>query len=414
MRRVLNSGKVYSAEDKAGLRGFLGRDAEIPFGNEYLEFEKALAKYAGTKHAFFVNSGSSANLLALSVFTSYRLKSPKKLNKGDEVIVLASSFPTTVFPIIQNGCVPVFIDIDIPTFNATLTSIKAATTKRTRGVMLANTLGNPMELEAIEAFCNTRDMFFINDCCDAFGSMYRGKPVFTYGDISTLSMYAAHQIFTGSGGAVFTNDDFLASLIKSYRGWGRGSCTCNPGEDNRCGHRFNGQYGGLPYGYDHKNVYYDVGYNLVATNIQAQLGLTQMNRIDAFTEIRRSNYAYLYSAIREDHLLRDKFILMQSLPSAEPSYFGFPLLLRSPHMRRELTVYLEQHGVQTRYLFAGNLTKQPCIYDNPDVEYRIAEKLDNTDKIMEDMVWVGCWHGLTLDDMEYIYQTLRNFYDGVK
>lgn len=406
MRKVLNSGKVYTEQDKKALMDFLEEGKEIPFGKEYREFEKKLAEYVGVKHAFFVNSGSSANLLALAVFTSYR---NKKLNKGDEVITLAASFPTTVFPIVQVGCVPVFVDIDIETLNVNVDLIEKAVTPRTKAIMMANTLGNPMALDKIEEICDKHGLVFINDCCDSLGSTYKGKTVFQYGDVATLSMYAAHHIFTGSGGAVFTNDDHIASLIRSYRGWGRGSCVCDLGEDNKCGHRFSSQHGNMPFGYDHKNIFVDMGYNLVATNIQAVLGLSQLSRADEFTSIRIRNFEYLDSYIKNSPILRDKFIFWEKLPGATVSYFGFPLILEEGN-RTELAQFLEANGVQTRYLFAGNIAKQPCFSDDPDVVYRIASPLTNTDKIMNDLVWVGCWHGLSIKDMEYIGQTLEAYF----
>lgn len=406
MRKVLNSGKVYTEQDKNALMNFLEEGKEIPFGKEYREFEKKLAEYTGVKHAFFVNSGSSANLLALAVFTSYR---NKKLRKGDEVITLAASFPTTVFPIVQMGCVPVFVDIDIDTLNVNIKALEAAITPKTKAIMMANTLGNPMELDKIEAICKKHNLVFVNDCCDSLGSTYKGKSVFQYGDVSTLSMYAAHHIFTGSGGAVFTNDDFIASLIRSYRGWGRGSCVCDLGEDNKCGHRFSGQYGKMPFGYDHKNIFVDMGYNLVATNIQAALGLSQLSRADEFTSVRIRNFNYLQAYINNSLPLKDKFIQWKQLPEATTSYFGFPLVLKEGN-RTTLAQFLESKGVQTRYLFAGNITKQPCFSDDIDVEYRITGPLTNTDKIMNDLVWVGCWHGLTIEDMDYIGKMLEEYY----
>jgi CDP-6-deoxy-D-xylo-4-hexulose-3-dehydrase len=409
MRKIItNSGKVYTDVDKQAIQDWLDSGEEIPYGSFYKEFEKKLASYIGVKHAMFVNSGSSANLLAVSAFTSPLVKDNWRLNKGDEIITVAASFPTTVFPIIQCGCVPVFVDIDIDTLNIDTAKLQAAYSEKTKGVIVAHTLGNPFDIESVLQFCGEHDLFLIEDNCDAFGSTHKGKHTGSFGHISTTSMYPAHHFTTGGGGAVFTSDDVLYHIMFSMSHWGR-ACTCQPNQDNICGKRFSQQHGHLPFGYDHKNTYNHIGYNFMSTNIQAALGLAQLERIDVFTMKRRENFIYLYDKLLASDWFKASGIkLMTVAPESNPSYFGFPLIL--PGKRTELARYLEENGVQTRYLFAGNITCQPCFVGKDAPEYRVAGCLVNTDKVMNDVLWVGCWHGLSTADMDVVYQTLRDFY----
>jgi CDP-6-deoxy-D-xylo-4-hexulose-3-dehydrase len=396
MRVIRNSGKVYEDIDKNALLDFIARGEEIPYGPSYELFEEKLALYAGVKYAFFVNSGSSANLLALAIFSSPQMRSKWRIHPGDEIITLAASFPTTIAPIVQYGCVPVFVDIDIPSYNINIESLERAYSPKTRGVFIAHTLGNPFDITKVQEFCTLHDLFLITDGCDALGSEYKGKSVLSYGQVSTLSMYAAHNIFTGQGGAVFTDDPALAELIRSFRGWGR-LCHCRLNEDNACGNRFSGQWGTLPQGYDHKYTYNNFGYNLMATNIQAALGLAQISRVDTFSAQRRKNFRYLYNFIRNTGL---PITLPESLADADPVWFGFSLLFK-PGLRGKMAEYLEGRGVQTRHLFAGNITRQPLFTEN-NIPYRVVGNLDNTDHVMNNLLWVGCFHGLDESDMRYI------------
>ena len=403
MRVVHNSGKVYDENDKKALQAFLDRGEEFNYGHSYEQFEENLAEYVGKKKAFFVNSGSSANLLALSVFTSAQMKSEWRIRPGNEVITLAASFPTTVFPIVQIGAVPVFIDVDIPTYNVDVNMLDRAYSPKTKGVIFAHTLGNPVNIDAVVYFCKKHDLFLIVDGCDALGSTYKGKSALAYGDISTCSFYAAHNITTGNGGAVFTDDPLLSTLIRSYRSWGR-ACICPPNKDNVCGHRFEGQFGALPYGYDHKNTFNNFGYNLMATNIQAALGLAQLERIDEFTDIRHRNFDHLYKAL--DQYDECELVLPRRTEGSCPAWFGFPLLLNQGR-RKAFTDFLESRGVQTRYLFAGNIVKQPCFIENTGIPYRIVGELTNTDRVMDDLVWVGVYHGLSISDIDYEAEVIK-------
>lgn len=398
---IQNSGKVYEDIDKQAIQEWLDSGEEIPWGTYYDRFEKELAKYIGTKYAIFVNSGSSANLIAFAtMFVA------KKLQPGDEIITLAASFPTTVAPIVQYGCVPVFVDIDIPSYQINIEEMKKALSPKTKGIFIAHTLGNLFDVDAVKEFCKENNLFLIEDACDAMGSVYKEGMAGSFGDIATTSFYPAHEMTTGGGGAVFTSDPELYKTALSLTRWGK-ACVCPPNKDGICGSRFTQQHGELPFGYDHKFVFSNFGYNLMSTNMQAALGLAQLSRLDRFTETRHTNFDYLYRLIFSSPLIH-KILLPQELPFAYPSWFGFPLLVESGK-RNDLSAFLNKNGVGTRNLFAGNLLKQPLFTDN-NVNYRVVGDLRNTDRVMNDLLWVGCWHGLTTKDMQYIYDQLRSFY----
>lgn len=391
MRKVACSGKVVRPEDIEAMVTCL-RTEEIPHGTYMERFEKKLAEYVGVTDAFMVNSGSSANLLAMSALTSPRLPNP--LKPGDEVITVAASFPTTVAPIVQIGCVPVFVDITIPEYNIDVTQLEKAVSDKTRAVFIAHTLGNPFNIDAVLRFCDKYGLYLIEDNCDAFSSKYNGVRTGIFGDISTASFYPAHHMTTGEGGAVFTDDALLGKIILSMRNWGR-DCVCPPNKDNVCGMRFNQQHGNLPFGYDHKFVFSEFGYNLKSTNPQAALGLKQLERLDEFAAIRKRNFKFLMEGL--DGL---GLILPKSLPESDPSWFGFPILLPEGTLRKPIVDNINDHGVQTRFLFAGNITKQP-MFTNSDKMYKVIGGLPNTDAVMNRMFWIGLWHGLTEEDIAY-------------
>ncbi len=369
------------------------------------EFESKLAYWLGVKQGILVNSGSSANLLAITALTSHKLGA-KKLNPGDEVITVATSFPTTVNPIVQNKLVPVFVDVDLGTYNANIEQIKQAISPKTRAIFLAHTLGNPFDLDAIVAICKEHNLWLIEDNCDALGSIYNGKHTGTFGHIATCSFYPAHHITLGEGGALFTNDGMLAKIIRSFRDWGR-DCYCKSGCDNTCGMRFGWQLGDLPYGYDHKYIYSEIGYNLKATDIQAALGVAQLDKLESFVSKRRDNFDILYKSLKK---FEDYFILPKWLDKAEPSWFGFLLTLKdgAPFDRDTLVHFLQDKQIATRYLFAGNIIKQPYFIDNK-IEHRVVGGLKNADIIMNNTFWVGVFPGLTTEMMEYIVKCFEEF-----
>jgi CDP-6-deoxy-D-xylo-4-hexulose-3-dehydrase len=367
------------------------------------EFETRLAKFIGVKHLITVNSGSSANLLAFSALTSERLGS-RAIRPGDEVIGVAAGFPTTVNPILQFGAVPVFLDIELGTYNVDISKIEAAIGPKTKAIMLAHTLGNPYNLDAITLMCKRHGLWLVEDCCDALGSTYRGKMVGTFGDIGTVSFYPAHHITMGEGGAVFTNNSELKRITESFRDWGR-DCYCPPGKDNTCGKRYCWRLGNLPYGYDHKYTYSHLGYNLKITDMQAACGLAQLERAPEFIERRRNNFKFL-----KDRLLacEEFMILPEPTQHSDPSWFGFPITLRenSPVSRVDLLTYLDQEGIGTRLLFAGNLTKQPYMQGR---SYRIVGSLENSDRIMKDTFWVGVQPALSEDMLEYVAGKIEGY-----
>lgn len=378
------------------------------------EFETKLAACYGVRHASFVNSGSSANLIAFCALTSH-VWGERRVRHGDEVITVAASFPTTVFPILQFGAVPVFVDITPPTYNIDVAALEEALSSRTRAVFVAHTLGNPVDLDAVVAFCRAHDLWLVEDNCDANGSMYRGRKTGTFGDLSTLSFYPPHHITTGEGGAVLSNSPAMHRVVNSFRDWGR-DCWCEPGKDNTCGKRFGWQQGHLPPGYDHKYTYSHIGYNLKATDMQAAIGVAQLERLDRFGGARRANWEFFRSALDE---LQDVFVLPQPTAGSDPSWFGFLLTVRetAPFTRDEIVRHLEGRKIQTRMLFAGNLVRQPALLqwaaDRRTAEgaapFRIAGDLANTDTVMERGFWVGVYPGLTAPMREYVAETIRSF-----
>jgi CDP-6-deoxy-D-xylo-4-hexulose-3-dehydrase len=365
------------------------------------QFQKEFSKFMGVRNTILVNSGSSANLLALSCLTSPQL-GDKALKPGDEVITVAAGFPTTVNPIIQNNLIPVFIDVQIPTYNVDVNYLEAAFSPRTRAIMIAHTLGNPFDLDTVTEFARKHDLWLIEDCCDAVGATYKGRMVGTFGALATTSFYPAHHITMGEGGAVLTDNPKIKKLVESFRDWGR-DCWCDPGKDNTCGIRFEHQLGELPYGYDHKYTYSHIGYNLKATDMQAAVGLAQMQKVTGFIETRRANFAYLYQRLQD---LQEYLILPQATPNSEPSWFGFPVAVRvgAPFTRNQLTQFLDSRKIATRLLFGGNLVRQPA-YRN--VHYRVASPLENTDFIMNQVFWLGVYPGLTHLMLDYVIEVLH-------
>jgi len=366
-------------------------------------FEKKLGEYLGVPYVSLVNSGSSANLLAFMALTSPKL-GERRVKRGDEVITVACGFPTTVTPIIQYGAVPVFVDVCIPQYNIDVTKLETALSEKTKAVMIAHTLGNPFDLKAVKAFCDAHGLWLIEDNCDALGSRYTldGVTQFTgtVGDIGTSSFYPPHHMTMGEGGAVYTKNAVLHNILRSMRDWGR-DCRCPSGVDNLCGHRFDGQYGELPKGYDHKYVYSEFGFNLKATDLQASIGCAQLEKFPHFVERRKENFKRLRAALSP---AEDKLILPEPCENADPSWFGFLLTCREGVSREQLVRFIEQKGVQTRMLFAGNLTKHPCFDElrESGEGYRIVGELRETDRIMRDTFWVGVYPGMTPEMIDYM------------
>lgn len=371
------------------------------------EFETKLAEYLGVKYCSLVNSGSSANLIAFMALTS-PLLGERAVRRGDEVVTVAAGFPTTVAPMIQYGAVPVFVDVTIPQYNIDVSMLEEAVSDRTKAVMIAHTLGNPFDLKAVKDFCDKHNLWLIEDNCDALGSRYEmnGEWHFTgtIGDIGTSSFYPPHHMTMGEGGAVYTNNPLLHKIIRSFRDWGR-DCVCPSGHDNLCGHRFDRQYGELPLGYDHKYVYSHFGYNLKATDMQAAIGCAQLAKFPGFVERRRYNFNRLYEGLKG---LQDKFILPEPCEHSNPSWFGFMLTCRDGVERSKVVPYVESKGIQTRMLFAGNLTKHPCFDEMRATGqgYRIVGALENTDRIMKNTFWIGVYPGMTDEMLNYMVKTL--------
>ena len=394
------AGRVFDAREVASLV-----DASLDFwlttGRFAARFEKELAGFMGLRHASLVNSGSSAVLLAVSALTSPKL-GERRLRPGDEVITVAAGFPTTVNPIVQNGLIPVFVDIEVPTYNVDVSRLEEALSSRTRAIVLAHTLGNPFDLDAVTAFARKHDLWLVEDCCDALGSTWHGRQVGTFGDLATTSFYAAHHITMGEGGAVLTNRGLLKTLVESFRDWGR-DCWCDPGKDNTCGRRFDHQLGDLPCGYDHKFTFSHVGYNLKATDMQAAVGVAQLEKLPEFIEARRRNFRRLRVWLAD---LEEFFILPEATPGSEPSWFGFPIALRpeAPFTRNQVVRMLESAKVATRLLFAGNVIRQPAYRD---VVYRVSGSLENTDFTMNQMFWVGVYPGLTTPMLGHVAEVLH-------
>ena len=371
------------------------------------EFEKKLAEYLQVKYCSLVNSGSSANLNAFMALTS-QLLGDRAIRRGDEVITVAAGFPTTVAPIIQYGAIPVFVDVTIPQYNIDTSKLEDALSEKTKAVMIAHTLGNPFDLTAVKEFCDKHNLWLVEDNCDALGSKYTidGTEKFTgtIGDIGTSSFYPPHHMTMGEGGAVYTNNPLLHKIIRSFRDWGR-DCVCPSGMDNLCKHRFDRQYGELPLGYDHKYVYSHFGYNLKATDMQAAIGVAQLKKFPYFVERRRENFERLLNGLQE---VSDKLILPVPCENSNPSWFGFLLKCKNGVCRNKVVQYIEEHGVQTRMLFAGNLIKHPCFDEmrKSGNGYRVVGKLENTDRIMKDTFWVGVYPGMSDGKIDYMVKVI--------
>jgi CDP-6-deoxy-D-xylo-4-hexulose-3-dehydrase len=396
------SGKLIGPEElqamvEASLDGWLttGRFNDL--------FEQKLAKFLGVKHLMTVNSGSSANLVAFSALTSPKL-GDRAIKKGDEVIGVAAGFPTTVNPILQFGAVPVFVDVELGTYNIDSSKIEAAITNKTKAIMLAHTLGNPYNLDVITALCKKYKLWLVEDCCDALGTTYKGQLVGTFGDIGTLSFYPAHHITMGEGGAVFTNNDELKMIAESFRDWGR-DCYCRPGVDNTCGKRFCWKLGTLPEGYDHKYTYGHLGYNLKITDMQAACGLAQLDKAEHFIQRRKENFAYLKKRLAS---CEEFLLLPTAAENSDPSWFGFPITLKdnAPVTRLDLLTYLDENKVGTRLLFAGNLTRQPYMQHQ---QYRVSGELKNTDIVMNNTFWIGVQPALTEEMLDYAVTKIENY-----
>lgn len=396
------SGKVFDADDIQHLV-----DSSLDFwlttGRFAAKFEAEFAKLIGVRSAALVNSGSSANLVALSALTSPIL-GDKRLKPGDEVITVASGFPTTVNPIIQNDLVPVFVDVNLKTYDVDVSQLERARSDRTRAVALAHTLGNPFDLAAVTDFCKRHDLWLMEDCCDAVGGTYDRKNCGTFGDVATVSFYPAHHITMGEGGAVLSNRAGLKRIIESFRDWGR-DCWCDPGKDNTCGKRFDWQLGDLPHGFDHKYTYSHIGYNLKATDMQAAVGVSQLKKLPGFIAARKKNFQTLHDGLAD---LQDVLILPQATPNSDPSWFGFPIAVdpAAPFTRDQLVRHLDEKKIGTRLLFGGNLLRQPA-YKN--VHYRKIGELPNSDFVMRQVFWIGVYPGLTAEMLDYVLSTLHAF-----
>ncbi len=405
--RIPYASRVYDHEEMVNLV-----DSALEFwltsGRYTEEFEKKLADYLNVRYCSLVNSGSSANLIAFMALTS-PLLGDRRIGRGDEVITVAAGFPTTVTPAIQYGAVPVFVDVAIPQYNIDVTNLEAALSEKTKAVMLAHTLGNPFDLTAVKEFCDAHGLWLVEDNCDALGTVYelKGERKFTgtIGDIGTSSFYPPHHMTMGEGGAVYTDNPLLNKIIRSFRDWGR-DCVCPSGHDNVCGHRFDRQYGELPLGYDHKYVYSHFGYNLKATDLQAAIGCAQLDKFPSFVEKRRHNFARLWKNLEDT---QDQLILPAAAEHSEPSWFGFLITCREGVDRNRLVQYIESKGVQTRMLFAGNLTKHPCFDEmrKTGEGYRIAGGLENTDRIMADTFWIGVYPGMTDEKIDYMARVIK-------
>jgi CDP-6-deoxy-D-xylo-4-hexulose-3-dehydrase len=401
------SGKVIDGDDVSAVVDS-ALDAWFTTGRFAEQFERKLARFVGVRGTTLVNSGSSANLLAVSALTSTKL-GDRRLKPGDEVITVAAGFPTTVNPIIQNRLVPVFVDVTLPSYEIDVTQLEAARSEKTRAIMVAHTLGNVFDLDAVMEFVRKYDLWLIEDCCDALGSKWKGRKVGTFGDIATVSFYPAHHITTGEGGAVLTDKLNLQVLIESFRDWGR-DCWCDPGKDNTCGKRFDWQLGTLPCGYDHKYTYSHIGYNLKATDMQAALGNSQIEKLPRFIERRKENFRYLDAALKP---VEEFLLLPEATPGSDPSWFGFPIAVRkdAPFTREEFIRALEAKKIATRLLFGGNLLRQPA-YEG--CEYRVIGDLPNTDFVMNNVFWIGVFPGLTRPMLDFVAATITEFATGLR
>ncbi|NJN02934.1 MAG: lipopolysaccharide biosynthesis protein RfbH [Leptolyngbyaceae cyanobacterium SL_1_1] len=396
------SGKVFDEQELFKLV-----DSSLDFwlttGRYAAEFERRFAEWMGVKHCLLVNSGSSANLVALSALTSPKL-GDKQLKPGDEVITVAAGFPTTVNPIFQNQLVPVFVDVQLGTYDIDASQLEAALSDKTRAIMVAHTLGNPFNLKAVMAFAQKHDLWVIEDNCDAVGSLYDGKRTGTFGHLSTVSFYPAHHMTMGEGGAVLTSDSRLRKIVESFRDWGR-DCWCPPGVDNTCGKRFGWQLGTLPSGYDHKYTYSHVGYNLKMTDMQAAVGCAQLDKLPGFIQQRRQNFEFLSAQLQD---LQDVLVLPQATENSEPSWFGYLLVVKeeAPFSRNDLVQHLEANRIGTRLLFGGNLVRQPLY---AGLNYRVVGELTNSDRVMHGAFWIGLYPGLSEEMLRYTTATIRDF-----
>lgn len=409
--RIPYASRVYDEKEMVNLV-----DSSLEFwltaGRYARKFEKEFAEYLGVKYCSLVNSGSSANLLAFMTLTS-PLLGERRINRGDEVITVAAGFPTTVTPMMQYGAVPVFVDVTIPQYNIDVDELEKAVSDKTKAVMIAHTLGNPFDLSGVKAFCKKHNLWLIEDNCDALGSVYtidgEEKLTGTVGDIGTSSFYPPHHMTMGEGGAVYTNNALLNKITKSFRDWGR-DCECSSGQDNLCGNRFTRQYGELPIGYDHKYVYSHFGYNLKATEMQAAIGCAQLEKFPSFVERRIENFNKIKDGLKG---LEDKLILPEACENSNPSWFGFLITCRDGVSRNELVQYLEDNGVQTRMLFASNMTKHPCFDDirGDDSKYRVVGDLENTERILTDTFWIGVYPGMDDAKINYMVKCIMEFFD---
>ncbi len=406
-QRIPYASRVYNHEEMKNLV-----DASLDFwltSGRYSDiFEHDFAEWLGVQHCSLVNSGSSANLLAFMALTSPLLKE-RRFMPGDEMITVACGFPTTVAPCILYGGIPVFVDVTIPQYNIDVSQLEQALSPRTKAVMIAHTLGNPWDIETVKQFCEKNNLWLIEDNCDALGSVYTYKgqkrKTGTVGDIGTSSFYPPHHMTMGEGGAVYTNNPLFHKIVRSFRDWGR-DCSCPSGKDNTCGHRFDGKYGELPLGYDHKYVYSHFGYNLKATDLQAAVGCAQLDKIDSFIELRKKHFKMIRDGLSG---IEDKVILPEALPGSEPSWFGFLITCRPGLSRSTVVSYLENHGIQTRMLFAGDLTKHPCfdLMREQKKGYRVVSDLHVTDTIMNDTFWIGVFPGMTDEMIDYMIKCIK-------
>ena len=400
------SGRVYNEKEMINLV-----DSSLDFwltaGRFAQKFEKKFAEFLGIKYCLLTNSGSSANLLAISALTSYKL-GKKRLKPGDEVITIACGFPTTLNPIIQNNLIPVFIDVELGTYNIQTEKIEKAISKKTKAIFIAHTLGNPANLNKITKIAKKRNLWLIEDNCDALGSEHNKKYTGTFGDISTYSFYPAHHITMGEGGALATNNFELKKIIASFRDWGR-DCWCEPGHDDTCKKRFSWKLGKLPFGYDHKYIYSHIGYNLKITDMQAAIGLAQLEKLPSFIKARRKNFDLIYKFLKK---YNKYFLLPKIEKNSEPSWFGFPILIKqtAPFSRNKIVNFLEDNKIATRMMFGGNLTKQPA-YEN--IKYRIYDSLKNTDLVMNNLFWIGVYPGITKEKLKYISKIFDKFFKKI-
>jgi CDP-6-deoxy-D-xylo-4-hexulose-3-dehydrase len=403
--KINYAGRVFDEQEMINLVDS-SLDFWLTYGEYSKKFEKNLSKFLGVRWSFLVNSGSSANLLAFFALTSPLLKE-RQIKRGDEVITVAAGFPTTIAPIVQYGAVPVFVDMELKTFNIDALALENALSPKTKAVMIAHTLGNPFDIKAIKAFCDKHKLWLIEDNCDALGSIYDGKFTGTWGDIGTSSFYPPHHMTMGEGGAVYTDNPLLKKIMLSLRDWGR-DCWCESGVDNTCGHRFTQQFGDLPKGYDHKYVYSHFGFNLKATDMQAAIGCAQLDKLPYFIEKRRENFQKLYDGLKDIKEL----ILVQPQTNSIPSWFGFLMTVKNSakFTRNEITEYLEQNNIQTRNLFAGNILKHPLFANmRQGMDYRVAGSLVNTDKIMNDSFWIGVYPQMSGDMIEFMVEKIKKF-----